>query len=313
MYAFEPTSGIKETARNARRFVDHHSVVVWDILTPIIAMVFGVYLVDVILAEFLLDKPKGVVLQKDAFGNYRAIKQTKQMGVGLNILGLYLYFVFMISWMRVCLKGAGQSVMSPIKPKKAELKLLGVLLLVGVAMGIALVTGSYIVAQAGKLAVLIYLCFGAGFIFYACVRLNFYFAAMTVGDKITLSQAYALGDGYVWKIIASGLMANIKLILMLLGYVFLVTLCMHFAGKNIFNAHVISYLNFALITLPVALYFTPMMYAHSTAVVANYYRYATQNVAIPSVGHDRGPREKMDPEQKARARERKEIQDETPF
>lgn len=313
MHMYEPTNSIKQTAKNAKLFVKEHSVLVWDLLTPIIPIIFAIYLLDIVLAELLFDKPKGVILQKDVFGNYRAVKQTKPMGVGLNILSMYFYFVFMVSWIRVCLKGTGQKIMSPIKPKKSELKLLGTLLLVGFAMGAALIIGSYIVAQAGKLAVLIYLCLGVLFIVYACVRLNFYFAALATGDKITLSEAYALGDGYVWKIFASGFLANLKFILLSFVYIFVASFCIHFAGKNIISEHTVYYLKFCFIMMPCALYFYPIMYAHSTAVVAGYYKYVTSNVIVPTVGADEAPKRKIDPEQRARAREREEIRKEELF
>jgi len=313
MYAYKPTIEIKETARNAKCFVDENSIGLWNIFYPLIPFIFGLYMLDIILAEWLLDKPKGVMFKKDVFGNYRAVSQTKKMGVGVNLIAFYFYFVFMVSWMRVSLKEVSQPIMQPLKPRRIEIKLFVTLFLVGFVFGIALIIGAMIVAQAGKLAVLLYLCFAGVFFFYACVRLNFYFAAMSVGENITLSQAYALADGYVWKIIASSFLANLKLLGLMFVYIFFVQICLGFAEKNIFDAHTVHYLKFLLSTMPVALYFTPLMYAHSTAVVANYYRYATQNVVIPTAENDKTPRRKVDAAQRESARERKRIQNESPF
>ncbi len=313
MYVFQPTIEIKETAKNAKRFVDENAVELWNIFYPLIPFVAGLYMLDIILAELFLDKPKGVMFKKDVFGNYSAVSQTKKMGVGVNLIALYFYFVFTVSWMRVSLKGAGQGIMQPLKPSRIEAKLFGTLFLVGLCIGIALIVGAIIVAQAGKLALLLYVCFAGLFFFYACIRLNFYFAAKSIGDNITLSQAYALADGYVWKIIASSFLANLKLLGLMFIYIFCVHLCLGFAEKNIFDAHTVHYQKFLLSTLPAALYFTPLIYAHSTAVVANYYRYATQNVVMPHAENDKSPRRKLDAAQRERAREREKIKNESLF
>lgn len=261
MPSLSPTLGIKDTARNVGEFVRDNKQVLWNIVKPLAPWLVGLYAIDIIVTHlYFSDSKNGFVLG--------------------SILSNYFYTALVISWHRVVIHGAENAIpMNPFKPQKHELVFLGMGLLLGItAVAVGIFAGisfiinpflGFIIFTAAIIAITYY--------FY---RLSFYFPAKAVNNSITLKQAYSLTPGYFWKLMLSSLIASAKyilgLILLLILIVVTVFIASFIAQQNIEGTIGIAIIEL-LFSVPVLLYFNPLLVAIGVSALSNYYLYALQN------------------------------------
>ena len=270
MIHFTPTLGIKDTARNVNTFIKDNMQVFWDIFKPYMPYIAGLYLVDLLVTEFLMP-------------TNAETGETTEFALGGLIAG-YFYTCLAITWHRVVIHGADDYVaVNPFKPKKSELAFIG--------MGIALIIGFFLmsvlfgVAVAIISPVLIILMIPIMAIaWYFWMKCMFYFPSKATGNSITLKQSISMTKGYVWKLFAAYIVAALKLTLLVLLYAIggAMILGLLFIAVTSLPSPLSSVLVVVLglgYTLPLILFFQPIFAIIWVTVLSNYYQYVLQNGA----------------------------------
>ena len=265
--SWNPTLNATETGRDVRAFVKQFTPVLWRIFKPLLPWIIACHVFDAVVTA-LFFAPDG----EFALGAF---------------LSAYFYTALVISWHRVVIDGPENAVpMNPLKPQRHEWAFIGV----GIGLYLALILIAVLV---GGVAALIHPAVGiilglalllAGL--YAFIRIAIYFPAKAVNRSLTLKEAYPLTQGLVWKILWAPFVASWRLILGVAGYVFVAALVIGaifgLAGSMIdietMPVWIESALNFIL-TLPMIVYFEPLLYVLGVGCLSNYYLYAIRRGA----------------------------------
>jgi hypothetical protein len=151
--------------------------------------------------------------------------ETKIIGVIALFAGLlgkaYIMPFFAITWHRIILQGLDEFVYAnPLKPQKSEWKFIGFGALLFLTMSVFSVIGAisplYLqyIADATPVGHLFLIAFAL--LVYFFVRASLVFPSIAVGSHLSIREVFALSKGYVWKIVLTGLLASVCMMLILL-------------------------------------------------------------------------------------------------
>lgn len=259
MYKYDPTLSGSETGRNARRYIKDNHHAFWSIMKPLIPVIIGLTLLDTIISQ---------ALSTD--------EETVDFSVGYILIG-YLYTTLSISWHRLVIHGPDNFIaMSPLKPKKNELKFLFVGLGLGIAgamIGVILGVSSTFAGPIAALMAIPILIVAYIFIF---VRISFYFPALATDNPISLKQAFRMTKGYVSSILLAGFFASWRMILIAYGYV--VAIGIVSVGTIMILGEASALLNAVgfILIVPIIAYIQPILMILNVTVLSNYYQRALQ-------------------------------------
>jgi hypothetical protein len=262
MRNYQPTYDTKETAQNIRFFIEANQGLLWTIVKPILPYILALYALDVLINVLYFAESK------------------YEFGLG-GIIASYFLTVIAISWHRVVLMGPDHfTPMDPFHPKRHELAFIGMGLLIGVMVFFStlfiVVVTSLIHKGLVALGVLIAIFFAV----FLAYKFSFYFPAKAVGAHVTLKQSFALTRGYFWNMTIASLRASLKPLLQLFGYAFIlfliVTAFLYMIGNETGKGAEVDILVF-LLSIPMFVYFQPLLTAIGVTSLSNYYMHALQN------------------------------------
>ncbi len=260
MDRYQPTFESKETAWNIGDFLDATKAEFWKIFKPLMPFIAACHILDAVISDLFFAE------SKNGFSLF-------------SIIAAYFVTALVITWHRVVIHGSDNyTPMNPFKPKRHELVFVGMGFLLGLVIVVidnGLVFGTTVTDSSIMILIAAVVSCALIYMFY---RVCFYFPAMAVNAGITLSQAFRLTQGYVWKIISSTFRAAFSFILMLVVFIFAM-------GMLLVLVSVVFPLPFGsvpailglFITLPVKLYFVPLLTIIGVTALSNYYLYAIQN------------------------------------
>jgi hypothetical protein len=284
MKHFKATAGIGETAVNARDFVRENKDIFWGVFKPLIPYIAALVLIDVVIAytQFIQnpDDPN--------IGNF-------QPG---GIIASYFFSCLVITWHRVVLDGPDRFVpMNPFKPEKRDWAFIGMgigvfLIAFMIPFFVGIISG--VIAGLTGMKFMLILIFPATiYAMYLTFKFLFYFPSKATGNDLTLKQSYRLTKGYIWKIIASNFLAAWRVVLVMMGYMFLAFASIAFLGgvagfsgadgATMGNA---AFMMGAAIMIPVTFYLQPLLTVLGVTVLSNYYQHAMQNRPVPPKAKD---------------------------
>lgn len=271
MKHFKATLDIKETALNAQNFVKENKSVFWDVFKPLIPYLIGFFLIDIIISLLLMtpDPETGEI---------------REFSIG-ELFSAYISTCLIISWHRVVLHGPDKyQAMNPLKPQKADLAYIGVGLLIFLVIPIAVgaLIGLIIGISGTPAIALLFLPVFIALVFFG-LKVVFYFPSKATGNDITLKQSIKMTDGYIWKMFAAGFLANLKTLGYLILYLIAGLLALGMTGfiaVSLLNDSFLEYAGFivgSMLSLPIILYFQPLLTILGVTVLSNYYQHALQN------------------------------------
>jgi len=272
MRQFEPTLGIKDTAKNANTFIKQHMPIFWDILKPLAPYILVLTLLDVAITYTLMP------IDKD-------IGKPYDFSLG-NLLTAYFFTCLAITWHRVVIHGPDKyEAMNPLKPKKSELAFIGM----GIGLSLIYVLFCIVAGLAISLTALpilpLMLILITVFALFIWTKLMFYFPSKATENNISLKKSYEMTKGYVWKMIASALIAYLKLFFICIGYIVLgfmtIAIISLAAGMMGFNKEIVTAVLETIIIIPIILYFQPLFTIIWVTILSNYYQHALQNKGVP--------------------------------
>ena len=255
---YQPTFESKETARNVEDFIDATKSEFWKIFTPLMPFIAACHILDAVISDlFFAESKNGFAL--------------------FSIIAAYFVTALVITWHRVVIHGPDNyTPMNPFKPKRHELVFVGMGFLLGViigGIGGGFVLGAIVTASSIMSLLAAVVIFALIYMFY---RVCFYFPARAVNSGITLSQAFRLTNGYLWKIISSTFRAALYPILILLGFSLIMGVLLALVLAFLPLGGAIEVLSL-MVVLPVKLYFEPLLTIIGVTALSNYYLYAIQN------------------------------------
>lgn len=263
MKHYTPTLGTRDTAKNVRSFVMEHHAVFLDILNPLLPPIMALLMLDFVVTQlYFPDSKNGFTL-------------------GAMISG-YFFTALVISWHRVVLDGPDRyEPVNPYKPKKHELAFLGMGILIGILIVLFCLSLGLIGALLGPAGIAIAVLAAITGSIYIVYRLSFYFPAKAINQSITLKQSYALSKGYFWKLAGSSLLASLKtiglcLVYVVASFVVLAVIAFFAAGPDQGPGFIFNLLVFVL-SLPIDLYFSPLLGLFGVTALSNYYQWAINN------------------------------------
>lgn len=279
MKHFKATAGIGETAVNARDFVRENKDIFWTVFKPLIPYIAALIFIDVVIAyaQFIQNP------DDPAVGNF-------QPG---GIIASYFFSCLIITWHRVVLDGPDRfKAMNPFKPEKRDWAFIGMgigVFMIGFIIPFLVGIISGVIAGLTGMKFMLILIFPAViYAMYLTFKFLFYFPSKATGNNLTLKQSYKLTKGYVWKIIASNFLAAWRVILAMMGYLFLAFASIAFLGSvagfsgadgdTMGNA---AFMMGALVMVPVTFYLQPLLTVLGVTVLSNYYQHAMQNRPMP--------------------------------
>lgn len=265
MYRYKPVYEAKEAANNARTYLKDHKDTFWNILKPLIPYLVAATFLDVVISILLSTDEK----------DFRS-----SMG---SLICAYFVTALIISWHRLVIHGPEHFVpMNPFKPKKNEIKYL--LVPIGLFVGFFIITMAIVFLGSllgpAVIGISVFLLVIAATFF--SLRIVFYFPALATDSPVTLAEAYKMTKGYVWKMFATGFLASWRMILVLMGYTFLMIVLL--GGVAVFmgiteqgQVNMVMHALGFLLSLPMILYFQNIMAVIGVTVLSNYYQYAIQH------------------------------------
>tara|TARA_R110001592_G_scaffold29350_9_gene106606 strand:- start:25202 stop:25999 length:798 start_codon:yes stop_codon:yes gene_type:complete len=259
MEHYKPEFYVEEASKNIRGFVKANNDKLWDIFIPLIPFIFGLNLLDALVTGLY-------------FPNSR-------MGfMGGELLATYFTMVLVISWHRVVINGPDHYVpMNPFKPQKHELGFIGMglalwALIVGVAYGV-----SFFLSPFGAGITLLVLAVSVIVLAYVSYRLCFYFPAKAIDKSITLEEAYAMSNGYLLKIIFSSILASLRVIALAILASIVTVIIVKIAMPTSQTPSVGNQMAEFAKSLPMMLYFQPILSVIGVTAISNYYMWAKSN------------------------------------
>ena len=262
MTGITPTLGIKETAANIGNFFRENKETLWSILKPLLPWIIGLYALDILVT---------VMFMADS---------EHEFGLGGFIAG-YFFTCLIISWHRVVIYGAQNAVpMNPFKPQKHEWVFLGMGLLLGLCAALAgFIFGLIFFPISPALgALMVFLLMPVAV--YIGFRFTFYFPAKAVNNSITLKESFRLTKGYVFKLLSASFIASLKYIVGLVVYFVVIFLMLGLFSTilgDLGNNAVMQGIFGFFFSLPVLIYFYPILIVVGVTAISNYYLYALQH------------------------------------
>lgn len=255
---YQPIFESKEAARNIEDFIDATKAEFWRIFKPLMPFIAACHILDAVISDlFFAESKNGFSL----FG----------------IISAYFVTVLAITWHRVVIHGPDNyTPMNPFKPKRHELAFVGMGFLLGLIVVIisgGLVFGAIVTSSPIMVLLAVVVILALIYMFY---RVCFYFPAKAVNSGITLSQAFRLTNGYLWKTISSTFRAALWTILMVIAFVLAMGVFLTFILMFIPFGGAIEILSL-IVVLPMKLYFEPLLTIIGVTALSNYYLYAIQN------------------------------------
>lgn len=279
MTPYKATSGIGESAKNARAFVREHKSIFWDIFKPLIPYIAVLTLIDIAIAYYQISQDP-----------------TDEFAGSITPGGLIAYYFFsalIISWHRVVLDGPDRyQAMNPFKPEKRDWAFIGMGILVGiivvmVPLLVGIVSG-ILSGVTGTGIWMVLLVPAVFFAIYLTFKFLFYFPSKATGNTLTLRQSYRLTKGYVWKIIAGNILAGWRVYLVMMGYMMLAFASLAFlgiaagvSGAGVEHLGTAGFIAGAAIMIPITFYFQPILTVLGVTVLSNFYQHALQNRPTP--------------------------------
>ncbi|MCB9987965.1 MAG: hypothetical protein H6868_01375 [Rhodospirillales bacterium] len=250
-----PTLGIRETGAMIRTFTKENMGYFWLYLRPLLPWIIGLHALDV-LGNIMIPQMRGNFI----FG---------------SVIAAYFYTCFMITWHRVVLFGPERTdPVNPFKPEKSDLAFLG--MGIGVFLGLLVIGAlSSVLFFLGAPGIIMFVAIII-FLFYAFIKVCFYFPAKAVRSHLSLRQSYKATNGYIWKIMSAPFFASWRIILASILYGGItggIVGALTVAGVS---PAMIGIINF-IVSLPMLVYLQPVSYALGVGVLSNYYQHAMQN------------------------------------
>lgn len=259
MNRFEPTFGIRDTVKNVRNFVRENKKTFWEIFKPYMPYIVGASFLDAVFVTFLhLDIP---------FGQF---------------VSAYFMAVLAISWHRVVIHGADNFVaVNPLKLTKNELIFMVMGILIPLCIGLIIFATIFFVSFVLAKVIGVFLTF---LIVSCCIflsmflslRLSFYFPAKATNAAISLMESYSMSEGMCLKLFFASFLAILPLYLALLGCVVIIVFISLALAKLSLSVGIVQLVNFVL-SVPILLYFEPILVIIGITVLSNYYQFALQN------------------------------------
>jgi len=262
---FKPTLEAREAGIEARGFVKANMKTFWDLWKPLLPWIIGASVLDLAITTLFFANSEG------GFGLFGALSG-------------YFYAVLIISWHRVTIDGPDKfTPMSPFKPQRHEWVYIGVYagLFIGLTLAcvaVVLVTARMFGEIAAVLATFVFIIAG----FFVGFRLCLYFPAKAINADITLKEAFAMSEGYLWKLLVASFHATIFVLLGMMGYMLAAGLVGGLTGGLIVSgdqAPGLGTIFFAyLLMMPVDLFFVPVMTVLGVTLLSNYYMLAGKKI-----------------------------------
>lgn len=258
MEKYQPTLGARETARNIKGFIAENKAEFWKIFKPLMPYIIVLALLDVVITDlYMPESDNGFPLG--------------------SVISGYFFSVLAISWHRVVINGVDNyEPMNPFKPKRHELMfiVMGFVIAIGmIVAGVALVAISYMMGVMAAAVVVMIALIGFTFVFF---RLCLYFPAKAVNAEITLRQVFDLSKGYLWKCMNASFFASLKMMILLFVYMIVMVVVMvpvYMSGSGVVPMAAFEF----ILTLPMVIYFSPILTIIGVTVLSNYYLYALQH------------------------------------
>lgn len=282
MPSITPTYGAIETGRNVRAFIKGNMDTFQRVMKPLMPIL-------VVLAVLMALPTDGSIIDATL----------AQILVGLATLAqVYVYAFLAISWHRATIEGPEKLVLAdPAAPQRNDWAFIGYMILNGVlVIGIISVLGILSVMMTGAIGITSVYSAGAGMgpvfiliaiavlvaIFlavYLAFRFSFVLPARAVGDNIGLGKAFGLSRGLFWKATNSYVVAAWRFFLLTILYSFVMGFGIGFmqamSGEGEKAAPLVtSAVTFAF-SLPMDLYFSPVLTIFGVSMLSNYYMHAS--------------------------------------
>ncbi len=255
--AYTPTSGILETAKNARGFVRENKKTMWRLWTPVIPYMIAIAVLGTLVEFFLGDNLPMAILLRGA--------------------ETVIVMTLAISWHRLVIQGPQATPMNPFHWTRNETIFMAMAFGLSVAyVALVLVIGVVAVLLGlPKIIQSLLLMAGLLALAYASLRFSFFFPARAANRPLTLAQAYTLSRGYVWRMFWASVMAALPTMLLLVVAGIAIGMVIGLVAAVLPVPGAVLILTFVLM-LPLQLYFTPLLTALGVTVLSNYYRRATE-------------------------------------
>ncbi len=262
---FEAKKGISDACRQARLFITINKEHLWSSFKLIAPYIIGLTILDILFDTF--------VFTVDENG-----KNIKSPAIGA-IISSYFWACFVITWHRVVLHGADNYIsVNPFKPKKSELAFIGTgILIIILAVIVGAFAGAILSVTKSPAIITVGLLILSIMAFIAGLRLSFYFPAKATGNDLTLKQAFRMSKGYAWNMFITSMWAPIKTMLLLILYFILGLIVVGILLVSLGGGQLITGLLSILFTLPILVFFNPILAAFGVTVVSNFYQHALQN------------------------------------
>lgn len=271
MTGIEPTNGATASAKNVSTYIKENKPYYWAIFKPLLSWVLGLAIFDLVVNLVFFPNTQGFF----ALG---------------GLIGNYFYAALAISWHRVVIYGGEKAVpMNPFKPKKHELIFMVMSIVLALAIGIisvitiALISFIFMAIHPvlGVLSTV-----GIIFIFlYITYRFSFYFPAKAIDKSISLKDAFKLTKGYFLKMTGALFLANLKYFIALAIFyivtIFILNSTMALKSEPVFDGFLSNSIGF-IFSLPIIIYFYPILTIVGVSVLSNFYLYVLQNKQSPA-------------------------------
>ncbi len=268
MNRYEPTFDLKETSANVLDFVNRNMDQVWKIYKPLMPHIVILSLIDAMISDIYMPH--------------------SETGFALGgLVSTYFIMAFSISWYRLVIQGSDNfEAMNPFKPRRSELKMVGVMVLILVVLVVVAFIGGTLAGvsalMGGGVAGIIAGLLACGLIiayFIWLFRLTFFFPAIAVGHDISLREATSLTKGYVWKFMNVSAIASLRvLVMMIVALVamsgMMVLLIQTGIPLQFLAIETMPNIVGFIIAFPILVYFQPILIAIISTAIANYYLYA---------------------------------------
>lgn len=274
---YKPSLPIFETGRNVRSYVANHMDVFWDIFKPLMPYIFACLVIDQIVSFMMGINPETGQYYESSLG---------------EIISMYFTACLMISWHRVIIHGPDQyKPVNPLRPEKRDFAFMGMAIGLFLLAVLAGAVGGGITALIHPAIFVLFLVIIIPVAIFFGSRASFYFPSKATGADLSLGKAFALSKGYVWKLITTPIIASWKFLALMAVYMIL-AIGISFVVYTILGTTQMSLAlasniyGFLFFTLPMSLFFNPVLTIIGITVLSNYYQYALQNPAqngTPSV------------------------------
>jgi hypothetical protein len=256
-----PTLGARETGRNVRAFVKANNSMIWGIAKPLIPWLLSFDVLIYYAREFQF--------------------QTGQLIISL--FSSFFLVIFSISWYRFTINGPNKLVIAnPFKPKKSELKVFGLMILI---LALSFIAGLIAGLILGGLSAFLFdksVGIGVGIVvavlfpIYVAYRVWFLLPSIAVNNPLPFKEVLRFTKNTFWKLMGADFFAGWRIFLILFACMMIM------AGSSLLlqNNGTLSLVPFVVhlvIVSPIQLYCSVVLNAIGASVLSNYYMWALQN------------------------------------